>query len=425
MPAAKTSLLSFERQFLWMALALSAVAPAVLGSITPFLLLLISIVYFVLAAFRARRPVFHADMISWTFFAVIALQLILAALSARQIGDVAFGLNLLPLLLYPFSVPIISRARIKNPLVLFAFVALLGAAFAFFVAFVAVFLFGFDRGSFAHVNPNDLSGLALLFGFLALAGIVGLTSRWRFVFFLGPVFALLTILLTGSRGALLAYLAMAVVATWFMLPARRRLGVAIATIGVLGVGVFLLADIFQIERVVSIFRIASAIAGGQPVLDEASSQRLIMYAAGWRAFLQSPFYGHGWANIMNAVSPFIPLDVANRKDIVGLPQLHNDVINFAVTGGVLGIASYFALLVAPLAGVRKLAADRFSKPRNLAVALLITCYGVRGLSDLMLGFEYGTSFFAMTLALIIGLLGTGNERGEDESLKPASGLEAT
>jgi len=409
MPATKTSFLSFERQFLWIALALTAVLPAVLGSITPFLLLIISIAYFLVAAFRGQRPFFHADAISWTFAAVIALQLVLAALSARQIGDVAFGLNMLPLLLYPFSVPIILRARINNPLALFALVALLGAIGAFLVGFTARFLLGFDRGGFGHVNANDLSGLALLFGFLALAGAVGLSGRFRIICFFGPVFALLTILVTGSRGALIAYFAMTIVAAWFLLPVRRRLGVTIAAIGVLGLGLFLLADIFQIDRLVSLFRIASAIVSGQPVLDVASSQRLIMYAGGWQAFLQSPLYGHGWANIMNAVSPFIPLDVANRKAIVGLPQLHNDVINFAVTGGVLGIASYFALLGAPLVAIKKLASERLSKPRNLAVALLVTCYATRGLSDLMLGFEYGTSFFAMTLALIMGLLVERNE----------------
>ncbi len=409
MPAAKTSFLSFEHQFLWIALALTAVLPAVLGSITPFLLLLISIAYFLLAAFRGQRPFFHGDVISWTFVAVIVLQLVLAALSARKIGDLAFGFNFLPLLLYPFSLPIILRARIKNPQILFSLVALFGAIGAFLVAFIASFLFGFDRGGFGYVNANDLSGLALLFGFLALAGAVGSSSRFRIIFFLGPVFALLTILVTGSRGALIAYFAMTMVAAWFLLPVRRRFGVTIAAIGVLGLTLFLLADIFQIERLVSLFRIAGAIAGGQPVLDETSSQRLIMYAGGWQAFLQSPLYGHGWANIMNAVAPFIPLDVANRKDIVGLPQLHNDVINFAVTGGVLGIASYLVLLGAPLAAIKKLAPERLSRPASLAVALLVTCYATRGLSDLMIGFEYGTSFFAMTLALIMGLLGKGNE----------------
>ncbi len=402
-PAPNIPFLALERQYLWIAFALTAVAPAVLGSITPFVLVIISIVYFLVAALKSRQPFFRADLISWTFIGVILLQLVLAALSARKINDVAFGLNLVPLLLYPFAVPILRRARISDPLAFFARFALAGAFGALLVGSSAVFLFGFARAGFAFVNPNDLSGLALLFGFLALTGVAGSSDRFRLIYFLGPVFALLTILVTGSRGALLAYFAMSVVAAWILVPAHLRLKIAAALVVALGLGLFLLADIFQIERLVSLFRIANALVNGQPVADEASSQRLILYVGGWQAFWQSPLFGHGWANIMNAVSPFIP-DVASRKDIVGLPQLHNDVANFAVTGGVLGVGSYFALLGAPLVAIKRRQADRFSKPVNLAVTLLITCYGVRGLTDLMLGFEYGTSFFAMTLALIAGVL---------------------
>ncbi len=405
-PAVKTPFLPLARQYLWIAFALTAIAPAVLGSITPFLLVIISVVYFLVAALRAQRPVFHADMISWTFVGVLLLQIVLAALSARKIGDVAFGLNLIVLLLYPFGVPILMRARFNDPVALFARFALVGSFGALLVGFSASFLFGHARAGFAFVNPNDLSGLALLFGFLALAGVAGSNDRFRLIYFLGPVFALLTILITGSRGALLAYFAMSVVAAWFLVPAHLRLKIAAALVVALGLGLFLLADIFRIDRLFSLFRIASAIADGQPVLDSAANTRLILYAGGWQAFLQSPLFGHGWANIMNAAAPFIP-DVASRKSIVGLPQLHNDIINFAVTGGVLGVGSYFALLGAPLVAIKRRPADRFSKPVNLAVTLLVTCYGVRGLTDLMLGFEYGTSFFAMTLALIAGLLFAG------------------
>ncbi len=392
----------FENSFAIGVLVLSAVVPAVLGNVSPFILLFYALIYSVISFFRAARPRLTLDLTAKAFIVVFMVQVVLAALSARTPYDVLFGLNFFWLLLYAPSAALISRTTFKRPVTLFARVCLAGSLVALVAGFVAVSVFGFGRGEFGRVNANELSGLALLFGFLALSGVLERDDKYRLVLLLGPLAAMLVILITGSRGALLAFVAMAVFSLWF-LSTRKTFLLAVLGGGAAAVaGIVVLSQFLDVGRVFGTGALLEAVLTGQAVADQTTNLRLIMYQGGIQAFLQSPLYGHGWANIMQAVLPFIP-EGASREQIIYLPQLHNDVVNFLVTGGVVGLVTYLVLLIAPLRAAWRSGSGDLAKAKKLAVSLMVICYATRGLTDLMLGFDYGTGFYVMVLAAIFGL----------------------
>lgn len=138
------------------------------------------------------------------------------------------------------------------------------------------------------------------------------------------------------------------------------------------------------------------------MMDDSLSIRLVMLAAGFQAFLQAPLFGHGWANIMSSVLEFVH-DENQRNIILGLAHLHNDLMDFAVTGGLVGIATYLAMIGGPVFAVLKMQRDSSDFARLMAVALLTTSYFFRGLSDLMFGFEANSLYYVAFLAIFFGL----------------------
>src|SRR4029079_17574745 len=91
----------------------------------------------------------------------------------------------------------------------------------------------------------------------------------------------------------------------------------------------------HIPRLDSLFATIREVLSGQSVDDGSAQIRLAMVRTGWRAFLDSPLYGHGWQNLMPAVTRYLPPGQEHLFDTQ--PQLHSDLLNFAVAGGALGL----------------------------------------------------------------------------------------
>jgi O-antigen ligase len=103
---------------------------------------------------------------------------------------------------------------------------------------------------------------------------------------------------------------------------------------------------------------------------------------------------------MKAALPYVdPRHLAAAKK---LPQLHNDVLNFAVSGGVIGIAVYAVIIAAPLAAALRSARDRYWAARVYATAGLAIVYVGGGLTDLMFGHEFHTALYVMLVAVVLG-----------------------
>lgn len=156
------------------------------------------------------------------------------------------------------------------------------------------------------------------------------------------------------------------------------------------------------SRALTVFGAVGEVLAGRDisaVVDVTTRYRLDLYWAGYQAFLQSPVFGHGWVRLMSAAFPFLPADKTPYQD---LPQLHNDVVNFGVAAGVVGIGVYLLFLAAPLAGIARSPRDSQFSVRLYGVIVLVTAYAFDGLTDLMLGFEFHTAIYAVIAAVLIG-----------------------
>ena len=116
----------------------------------------------------------------------------------------------------------------------------------------------------------------------------------------------------------------------------------------------------------------------------------------YNAFLASPIVGYGLIGFVEKVVAFPPLSGAP----VGFDHLHNDLADFAVAGGAMGILAYGLFLAAPV-----VEAVRAPRGRNRRVAVLMSttiCVGYAGMgaTNAMLGVMSQTLLYAVVLALV-------------------------
>jgi O-antigen ligase len=238
----------------------------------------------------------------------------------------------------------------------------------------------------------------LILGFLALSGVILHAGPRRWLYLLGPLLAVGVALLAGARSAIVAFPVLAVLAA--LLLVRRRIAAAVIAVAALVVfaGFIVVAVIGRDSRVNSLFEIARSVFGGGAVADTATQQRFALYRAGAQVFEQSPLLGVGWHERMRAVTAALP---EAQRALGGLPHLHNEVLNFAVGSGGVGVAVYLLLLLAPLLAVARSPRDSQFRARLYTVAILVAGYILLGLADVMVGFETHTALYVAWTAVLL------------------------
>lgn len=385
-----------ENGLRWSLLGLTLALPCLTGFATSYLLILLAAVG---AGFLfARRIGMVFDRPAQLFFAAFTAIAILFALSARQPADMLFAFNFTAFLIYAPLAALFGRAAGPINAEIVARLALLGTAIGLMISVVEVFLLGTGRAGIGITDTIRLGDTALLLGFLALMGLLVRQDGGRFLYLLGPALALPVVLLTGARGAMLAFPALSVAAALILI---RRRWTAVAPAGALVlviVAAALLTDFFGNARLQSMFEVFRDIAAGNALADESVRIRIELYKAGWAAFQQSPLFGHGWAGLMRSVEPFL----ADADKIhATLPHLHNDVLNFAVFGGIAGVAVYLLLIAMPIAFCLWSPRDGQYRARLFGSILLVVGYVVMGLPDTMLSFELHTALYVALVAILL------------------------
>jgi O-antigen ligase len=261
---------------------------------------------------------------------------------------------------------------------------------------------GVDRAKAINIGPIVLSNAMLALGFISLGGAMLRKDRWGWLYVVPPVLAIGVTILTSSRGPLICVpFAILAAAFWFW---RTRFGgdrrVALLILGGLVALGAVLAFVLLNTRAASLIAIVDALTRGEAVLDSSTRERLVLWQAGWQSFLASPWLGHGWGNIMDSIRPFMSVEDAG---LVTLPQLHNDVLNFAVGAGVVGVGCYLAIISTPLIGAWLSPRDSLRSFRLYGATMLTIVYVGGGLTDLMFGFEFHTFLFVMLTAILLGL----------------------
>ena len=286
-----------------------------------------------------------------------------------------------------------------TPLTIGSF-ALVGTAAGAAVAAYGALVLELDRGGFLVNNPIHLADLCLTLGFVALVGVLD-PRPVRLVFLLGPVMALMAVWFTGSRGPLVAFVPMVLVAAAMLavmaLPREKVAVVLVGVVALLAVAGTAVITLGLGGRLGGLGAEAVALFSGHST-DGAIDERIFMYMSAWNAFWASPWYGHGMVEFTTSAAQYAPPGVSYPPS----GHLHNDLADFAVIGGLLGLACYCLLLVAPIAGGL---ATR-GRSRHAAIylgAVSSVGYFSMGLTNAMFGILSQTVVYGVILALIAAL----------------------
>lgn len=383
----------------WIAAAILVVTlllNAVFGMLTTYVLLLLIVLGGVALLVFRRHWIFGADsrIFALSFVAIAAL----FAITAKKPEDLLQAVNFIAFLLYVPLATLMAGAAAKGNSSRVALLALGGAGVAAVIALTQALAFGQERAVGLASDPIRLADNAAICGFLALVGIFTTAGWRRWLYLLGPVFAVAVALATGTRIAFVSIPIMALVALMVGAPQRVRLPLFGLFVVVTLVAGTMLANTGN-ARFVSMFDTINQIATGARVADTAVRVRIELYQGAWSAFLQSPLVGHGWNDMMRVAAVHVP--GPDRAYAEQLPHLHNELLNFAVFGGLAGVAVYLALIVTPIVLAVRSVSDSQKHARVFAVAILSSSYVAMGLTDTMLSFELHTMLYVALTAIIL------------------------
>jgi O-antigen ligase len=381
-------------------LVLVLAASPLLGLITPYLVALICIGVWLATLLQGRLAAAYADLPSRLLLGVFVVLGVLFAVTADAPSDALRVFNFIMLLLFgPVALLLAQRAG-PDSAQRVAALAAIGVALGLLSILWDLLVNGESRPRGFNIGPIVLSNALLAIAFLALGAALVYRGRRSWLYAAVPLAAILATLLTGSRGPLLAVPPLLLLSLVWFWRARFRGSprIALWALGALAVAAVLGFLLVQ-GRAATMLTILQQLAAGTAVVDETTRIRFALYEAGWQAFLQSPWIGHGWANLMEAATVHLrPEDVVFAR----YPQLHNDFLNFAVAGGVVGVVCYLLILATPLVGALVSPRDSLRTFRLYGASVLVVTYFFAGLTDLMFGFEFHTMLFVMLTAILLG-----------------------
>lgn len=387
------------------ALLLAAlVLPFVGGFPLAYLILLLTII--LASCWLSSRPRWEeltepSGVVLAASFCLVAVALVV---TAEQPGDILFVFNFLPFALYPLLRAALGRFAWSGGSLRVAQAALGGAMLSLAVAVWQTMTAG--RAAGIASDPIWSAQSAVILGFLALIGLIAARGTLRYLFLLGPVAGLVTAVLTGSRGPMLAALPLALVAI-LLLQGRARL----ALLGlVLGLALAAVPASFLYppleKRLSSTQEVVSELIAGAAFTDHSIAVRRELLAGAVGAFGDRPLFGYGWDRRVEAVYGQLPggAEAVEAIDdgMRGNRHLHADLLDFGVGAGVFGLLAYVLALLAPIAGAFRSGHGGQYRERRLGTALLSTGFFACGLSYVTLGYEFPTALYIAIAAILTG-----------------------
>ncbi|MCZ4346758.1 O-antigen ligase family protein [Devosia neptuniae] len=282
-----------------------------------------------------------------------------------------------------------------------AMFSFIGTAGALAIALNEYLTTGVARAGASVANPIHFADVALLAGFLSLVGLIYVQSVWRYLFLSGPVLAALAATLSGTRGAVVALVLMAMIAVVLAGALRiinLRIFIAAGVVTAIALLIGFAAGLGQttgVQRVM--LDIADVLQTGLPT-DASTAIRLSMYKGGVNAFMTSPIFGHGPFGFVDAAAAGMDAPL-----FVGAPHLHNDILDFAASAGILGLIAYGLFMLAPLVEVLRAPPSATRSGLLVVVSTLVVGHFVMGLTNAMFGILTVTVYFA-AVCVIVGVL---------------------
>ena len=160
------------------------------------------LLFFLGITLNQTSVLFNINLSIADFFALL---LLVFTITAREPADVLFVANFLALLVAPaVYVALVPEPRSPGLPLLLVALCTVGACVTGIVAVNDLVLRGESRSMGIAMGINLVPRFALTLGFVGLAGLFLTTSRWRLLFYAGPLASIVTTFLTASRGGAVA-----------------------------------------------------------------------------------------------------------------------------------------------------------------------------------------------------------------------------
>lgn len=378
---------------LFVAVAAAILPPGYPAYIGAYVALVAALLALLVYGWRERAAFVHPSALA----VAGALALVTAALPFvyRTATDLQAPLLILPVM-SAVALGLLARParRVPSPstfgiiCLIAAFIAVVGGAYELFVL-------GNYRPGLGN-NPIHYGSLAAMAGGLALVGVVGSQSAWRYLFLLGPVFGIGAAAISDSRGPMLAALILstagiALLAVWLWRETVFRIAVLITgAIAGGGLAYLVASGNVRIARIVQSGIDIFHLTGGPDDI------RAALYASAIEILKQSPLVGVGLGQIMVTAETMFPNLVAPAA----LGDLHADWANFAAIAGGLGLVAYILLLVAPLLLLLD-ARARQDRPTVLGAVILTVGQLALGISNATFGILPQTTIYGVALGYFL------------------------
>jgi O-antigen ligase len=384
----------------WMLLVVLLTIYGLGGKFSPYVVLLLTVVAipYVALVRTGRGRIF--DFPAAGFLAAFGILTLAFALSSQRSDDVLIMANFIWLPLFIPAENVMKRLAGINAPMAIGRLALLGVTITLVYALYQRLALHMDRVGYLDSDPIRIANTAVIMGFLSLMGILGDTGRRRLGYLAGPALAIAVAYLAGTRGAIVSSVAIGAVAAFMLVNKPKQALLVAAALAIAGAAAIVVAAWLHVPRVDTLVTTIGQLFRGEAVTDESASIRVAMQQAGWAAFLDSPWIGHGWQRIMTAAIAHLP--PGQEGLFTGQPHLHNDILDFAVAGGLLGLLAYLTLLLTPVVAAFRSARDRFYRARVFGTTVLVASYAVLGLNSLMFGFEVHTALFCGVAGVLLG-----------------------
>ncbi|WP_419914360.1 O-antigen ligase family protein [Hoeflea sp.] len=326
------------------------------------------------------------------FAAYFLIMLVFAVLNAIPAGTwqhfgAVYG-NILFLAFAPVM-PVLRRSVRPYWIKVFFAGTASGAILAALIVLIAGQYSGeYMRSAFSG-NPLVLALGAMVSGLLCIHGLLFFRGAMRWLLAVGALAALYALLSSGSRGPLLSY--SMTLAAYALIMGYRHFGLAYMAkrgvlaaiaIGLLSFGV-IRADPELTNRIaLAVERLERP--NDSQLAEESISVRLLLYRAGWRAFMERPLTGYGRQDVIHAAEAMDP----QNEEKFTFSHLHNGYLTDLVASGVLGLLSLLAVLFVPLFVLRNARPLVFG-----GVFCVVISYSLYGLTNLLFYHDVSTLYF--------------------------------
>ena len=258
------------------------------------------------------------------------------------------------------------------------------------------------------INAITYGDLSLCLGLVALAAAIDLRGSRRVLLpAVGAFAGVLGSIVTGTRGGWVALVLVAFVfIAYSHVLSSRRVRVLIS------LSFALVAATWFIPETGVRVRVNQGVQDVRTYLNGGSAFsnigiRLELWKGATLLIAERPLFGRSLDAAHDRLAEYV---ADGRIDAVVLeaPHFHNDPLQVAVTGGVVGLAAWLAILGAPFAFfARALRRQEHAGRQQFALALagmlMVVCYFSFGLTEVIFWSVKGSLFYALMVFLLMGL----------------------